>query len=102
MSAIPLSHALGLCALLFGLGLTGVLLRRNLVFVLISLEVMLNSAGLAFVVGGSRWLQPDGQIMFVLILTLAAAEVGVGLALLLAVHRHFRVLDTNALSELKG
>lgn len=101
MSGVPLAHALALCATLFGLGLLGVLLRRNLIFVLMSLEVMLNSAGLAFVVAGSRWAQPDGQILFVLVLTLAAAEVAVGLALVLAIHRRFKTLDVNALAEMK-
>lgn len=101
MSGVPFAHALIFCAALFGLGLLGLLLRRNLIFVLMSLEVMLNSAGLAFVVAGSRWLQPDGQILFVLVLTLAACEVAVGLALVLAIHKRFRTLDVNALGEMK-
>lgn len=98
---VPLSHALLLCAGLFSIGLCGVLLRRGLIFILMSLEVMLNSAGLAFVVAASRWAQPDGQIMFVLVLTLAAAEVAVGLALVLAIHQRFKTLDVTALSELR-
>ncbi len=100
MTGIPLSHALILCGGLFSLGLLGVLLRRNLLFVLLSLEIMLNSAGLAFVVGGSRWLQADGQIMFVLVLTLAAAEIAVGLALVLCMYQQFKTLDLNALDGL--
>ncbi len=101
MTGIAFAHALVLCAALFSLGLLGLLLRRNLIFVLMSLEVMLNSAGLAFVVAGSRWLQPDGQVLFVLVLTLAAAEVAVGLALALAIHRRFKTLDVNALAEMR-
>ena len=62
-----------LAGTLFSLGLTGLLVRRNLIFVLMSLEVMLNGAGLAFVVAGSRWRQTDGQVMFVFILAMAAA-----------------------------
>ncbi len=101
MSGVPMAHVLALCAALFALGLAGVLLRRNLIFVLLSLEVMLNAAGLAFVGAGSRWLQPDGQILFVLILTVAASEVAVGLALVLQIHRRFHVLDTEALAEMR-
>ena len=59
------------------------LVRRNVIFILMSIEVMLNAAGLAFVVAGSRWGQTEGQIMFLFILAMAAAEVSVGLALAL-------------------
>ncbi|MCY4182384.1 MAG: NADH-quinone oxidoreductase subunit NuoK, partial [Gammaproteobacteria bacterium] len=83
MAAVPIEHGLILAGILFSLGLIGVLTRRNIVFVLMSLEVMLNACGLAFIVAGSRWEQPDGQIMFLLILTLAAAEVAVGLSLII-------------------
>jgi NADH-quinone oxidoreductase subunit K len=87
---------------LFSLGLIGLLVRRDLIFVLMSLEVMLNAAGLAFVVAGSRWEQADGQIVFLFILAMAAAEVSVGLALVLQVYHHFKTLDADALSEMKG
>ncbi|WP_370306142.1 NADH-quinone oxidoreductase subunit NuoK [Sinimarinibacterium flocculans] len=102
MSAIPLAHALGVCAALFALGLAGLLVRRGLLFSLMCLEIMLNAAGLAFVVGGSRWAQADGQVMFVLVLTLAAAEVAVGLALLLQIHRRFRSLDPDVVAGMKA
>jgi NADH-quinone oxidoreductase subunit K len=102
MSSVPLAHALGVCAALFSLGLAGLLVRRGLLFSLMCLEIMLNAAGLAFVVAGSRWAQADGQVMFVLVLTLAAAEVAVGLALLLQIHRRFRSLDPDALSGMKA
>lgn len=102
MSAIPLAHALGVCAALFALGLAGLLVRRGLLFSLMCLEIMLNSAGLAFVVAGSRWGQADGQVMFVLVLSLAAAEVAVGLALLLQIHIRFRSLDPDALTGMKA
>ena len=72
-------------ATLFALGLIGVLVRRNVIFILMSIEVMLNAAGLAFVVAGSRWGQPDGQVVFLFILAMAAAEVSVGLALVLRI-----------------
>lgn len=80
-----MDHALLVAAILFSLGLVGVLVRRNLVFILMSIEIMLNATSLAFVAAGSRWGTADGQIMFLLILTLAAAEVSVGLALILRI-----------------
>ncbi|HTV55060.1 MAG TPA: NADH-quinone oxidoreductase subunit NuoK, partial [Terriglobia bacterium] len=83
MTGIPMNHGLLLAGILFALGLIGLLVRRNLLFILMSIEVMLNAAGLAFVVAGSRWAQPDGQVMFIFILSMAAAEVAVGLALVL-------------------
>lgn len=102
MFPVPTNVALGLAALLFLIGLTGVLVRRNLVFILLSLEIMLNAAGLAFVVAGARWHEPDGQVMFLFILAVAAAEVSVGLALVLRLHRQSRTLDVDAASSLRG
>lgn len=97
-----MEHGLILAAILFLLGLAGVLVRRNIIFMLLSLEIMLNAAGLAFVAIGARWGQPDGQIMFLLILTMAAAEVSVGLALVLRLYRRHLTLDSRKASELKG
>ncbi|MEW6312120.1 MAG: NADH-quinone oxidoreductase subunit NuoK, partial [Pseudomonadota bacterium] len=76
--------------------------RRNILFMLMSLEIMMNAAGLAFVVAGSRWGQPDGQIMFILVITLAAAEAAIGLAILLQLYRRFNTLDVDAASEMHG
>jgi NADH-quinone oxidoreductase subunit K len=87
---------------LFALGLVGVLARRNILIMLLSIEVMLNAAGLGFVLAGSRWRQADGQVMFLLILALAAAEVSVGLGLLLQLHRRTGSLDADRASRLKG
>jgi NADH-quinone oxidoreductase subunit K len=102
MNGIPMEYGLLLSVILFALGLVGVLVRRNLIFILMSLEIMLNATGLAFVVAGSRWGQADGQIMFLLILTLAAAEVGVGLGLALQIFHRFHTLDADAVNEMKG
>ena len=87
---------------MFSLGLTSLLVRRNLLFILMSLEVMINAAGLAFVVAGSRWHQADGQVMFLFILAVAAAEVAVGLALVFQIYRHFSSLDVDDLGEMRG
>jgi NADH-quinone oxidoreductase subunit K len=91
-----------LAGILFVLGLIGLLTRRNLVFTLMSIEIMLNAAGLAFIVAGSRWAQPDGQVVFMFILAMAAAEVSVGLALVLMLQRRLRTLDSDAASRMKG
>ncbi len=102
MATVPTSHALIVAAILFILGLAGVLLRRNIIFTLMSIEVMLNAAGLAFIAAGARWGQPDGQVMFLFILAVAAAEVSVGLALLLLLYHWYRTLDTDAASRMRG
>jgi NADH-quinone oxidoreductase subunit K len=102
MMQLPLVQVLSLAGLLFVLGLVGLLVRRNALFMLISVEVMLNAAGLAFVAAGSRWQQADGQVMFLFILTVAAAEVAVGLALVLGLHRQLKTLDTDAADSLGG
>lgn len=102
MAAIPMQHGLILAALLFVLGLLTVLVRRNLVFVLMGIEIMLNAAALAFVVAGARWGQADGQVMFILVLTLAGAGVAVGLALLLQTYRRFETLDVDSVREMRG
>ncbi|HUA83724.1 MAG TPA: NADH-quinone oxidoreductase subunit NuoK [Bryobacteraceae bacterium] len=102
MMHIPMRDGLMLAGILFSLGLISLLVRRNLIFVLMSLEVMLNAAGLAFVVAGSRWHQADGQVVFMFILAMAAAEVAVGLALVLQIYRRFKSLDVDELSEMRG
>ncbi len=102
MASIPMEHGLFIAASLFSLGLIGLLVRRNIIFILMSIEVMLNAAALAFVVAGSRWAQADGQIMFIFILTVAAAEVAIGLALVLQFYKHFKTLDVDAASRMRG
>lgn len=102
MNAIPAEQGLLVAAVLFALGLTGVLIRRDMIFILLSLEVMLNAAGLAFILAGSRWLEPDGQIMFLLILAVAAAEAAVGLALILRMYSRHATLDADRVGKLRG
>jgi NADH-quinone oxidoreductase subunit K len=102
MQTIPMEHGLLLAAILFVLGLVGVLTRRNLVFILMSLEIMLNATGLAFIVAASRWGQVDGQIMFLMILSLAAAEVAVALGFVLQMFHKRKTLDINVLGQMKG
>lgn len=99
---VPLEHGLIVAAILFALGFAGVMVRRNILFILISIEIMMNAAAMAFVVAGSRWVQPDGQVMFIMILTLAAAEASIGLAIVLSLYREFNALDIDAASEMRG
>ena len=100
--AIPMENGLLLAAVLFLIGLGGVLVRRNIILILISLEIMLNACGLAFIIAGARWGIADGQIMFMLILSIAAAEVSVGLGLLLQVYRRYGSLDIDQASRMRG
>lgn len=102
MTGIPLEHSLALAGVLFCIGLVGLMVRRNILFILMSLEVMMNAAALAFVVAGARWGAADGQVMFILVITLAAAEASIGLAILLQLYRRFNTLDIDAASEMRG
>lgn len=101
MVTIPVDIQILLAGILFLTGLVGFLVRRNIIFMLMSIEIMLNSAALVFVIAGSRWMQADGQVMFIFILTVSAAEVSVGLALILQMYHRFRTLDADALSKLR-
>ncbi|MGI9116457.1 MAG: NADH-quinone oxidoreductase subunit NuoK [Gaiellales bacterium] len=99
---VPISFFLGLSAILFSIGLVGVLLRRSPLTILLSLEVMLNSVNLTLVafsrqVGGS-----DGQVFALIVMGIAAAEVVVGLGLVVAMTRREMVLDTDELRSLNG
>lgn len=91
-----------LAALLFVLGITGVIIRKNIIFMLLSVEIMLNAAGLAFIIAGAKWAQPDGQVMFIFILAMAAAEVSIGLALILQIYHQHKSMDIDKLKEMNG
>jgi NADH-quinone oxidoreductase subunit K len=101
-NVIPMEHGLVLAAMLFAIGLGGLVLRRNMLFMLMCTEIMMNATALAFVVGGARWGTADGQVMFVLVLSIQAAEACVGLALVIQLYRRFRTLDVDAAGTMKG
>ena len=101
MITLPMNIQLIFAGLLFLTGLIGLLVRRNIIFMLMAIEIMLNSAGLAFVIAGAHWLQTDGQVMFIFILTVSAAEVSVGLALIMRLHHKFKTLDADAINKLR-
>jgi len=84
---IPPEHAMIVAATLFAIGLLGVLIRRNILFTLMSLEVMINASALTFIAAGAKWHQADGQVFFFFIVAMAAAEVAVGLSLCLLLNR---------------
>ena len=102
MTTVPMNHALAVAAVLLGLGLAGLLVRRNIMFTLLSIEIMLNAAGLAFIAAAAHWRQADGQVMYFFIITMAAVEVAVGLAMVLQMYHHLRTLDLDAASSMKG
>ena len=102
MSSVPTNHALILAAALFVLGALGVMTRRNLVFVLMSVEIMLNAAAVAFVAAAAKWRQPDGQVIVIFVLVVAAAEVAVGLSLLLRIYHNWKSVDVDEVSLMRG
>jgi NADH-quinone oxidoreductase subunit K len=97
-----LDHVLVLSSVLFAVGLAGVLARRNLIMALLSIEIMLNAAALAFIAAGAYHRQPDGQAMFFFILATAAVEVSIGLALALRLDQASKTLDVDAAGSLRG
>lgn len=102
LGTIPMEHGLILAGIIFAIGLCGVMVRRNFLFMLMSLEIMMSAAGLAFIVAGSHWAGADGQIMFIFILTLAAAEASLGLAILLQFYHRRGHLDVDSANEMRG
>lgn len=102
ISGVGLNHYLILSAILFSLGVVGVLLRRNIIVILMSIELMLNAVNIAFV-AFSRYLQNmDGQAMVFFVMTIAAAEAAVGLALATTIFKKFREVNIRYFEHLKG
>ncbi|MCC6829905.1 MAG: NADH-quinone oxidoreductase subunit NuoK [Thermoleophilia bacterium] len=102
MEGIPLACYLGVSGGLFLLGLFGVLTRRNPLLLLLAVELMLNSANVALVGFSRYWNVVDGQVFALVVMVVAAAEVVIGLGLVVAVFRQRLALDVDALSSLKG
>jgi len=101
MLTVPVEIQILIAGILFLVGLVGLLVRRNMIYMLMSIEIMFNSAGLVFVIAGRQWKQPDGQVMFIFILAVTAVEVAIGLALLLQVYHHYKTLDADSVNKLK-
>jgi NADH-quinone oxidoreductase subunit K len=99
--SFPIQHAIYLSLALFGLGVVGVFLRRNVITVFMCIELMLNAVNLAFVAFSRMLGALDGQILVFFVLTVAAAEAAVGLAIVIALHRNRDTLDVDAFSTMK-
>ena len=91
-----------LSSVLFAIGVLGVLTRRNAIMIFMSVELMLNAANLAFVAFGQKWGQLDGQMFVFFVMAVAAAEVAVGLALIVTIFHSKRSTDVDDLSQLRG
>ena len=98
---IPLEHVIALSAVLFAIGTAGALSRRNLVVILMSIELMLNAVNLAFVAFSRQNGTLDGQILVFFVMTVAAAEAAVGLAIVIALQRSKDTLDVDAFNIMK-
>lgn len=103
MDPFSFNDTLLLATIMFSVGLAGILVRRNMVFMLMSLDIMLNATALVFVGAGARWHDATGQVMFLMILALAAVETAVGLAIILCLHARGRpTLDADTGNLLRG
>jgi len=94
-------HALLLSLALFAVGVLGVFVRRNIITVFMCIELMLNAVNLAFIAFSRSWGTLDGQVLVFFVMTVAAAEAAVGLAIIIALHRHKDTLDVDAFNLLK-
>ena len=99
---VPASYYLGLSALLFLIGVAGVLFRRNALIIFMSIELMLNAVNLSFVTFARVWNAAEGQVFVMFILTVAAAEAAVGLAIIIAIFRDKESVDVDDISLMKG
>ncbi len=102
MSSVPVEAFIALSLVLFTMGTMGVLLRRNAIIIFMSVELMLNAANLALAAFARQWGQVDGQIFVFFVMTVAAAEVAVGLALIVAIFRNKQSINVDNLHQLEG
>ena len=98
---VPMSYFVGLSAVLFAIGVAGVLLRRNVIVMFMSIELMLNAVNLAFVALGRRLGSMDGQVIVFFVMTVAAAEAAVGLAIIISVFRNRETVNADELNLLR-
>ncbi len=99
---IGLGHYLALSALLFAMGMMGALMRRNVIVILMGIELMLNAVNLSFIAFAKYRADLSGQIMVIFVMTIAAAEAGVGLALAVLIYKKFKEVNIRFLEQLKG
>jgi NADH-quinone oxidoreductase subunit K len=99
---VGLTHYLVLSSLIFSIGMIGVLMRRNVIVILMSIELMLNAVNLAFIAFAHSLGKIDGQVMVFFVMTIAAAEAAVGLALAVTIFKRFREVNIRFFEHLKG
>ena len=99
---VPQTYYIALSAILFTIGALGVLVRRNALIIFMSVELMLNAANLAFVAFANTYQQLNGQIIVFFVIAVAAAEVAVGLALIVSIFKTRQSIDVDTMSSLKG
>lgn len=102
IQGVPLNHYILFCSIIFAIGVIGVLIRRNVIIIMMSVELMLNSVNLLLTAFSAYSGDPAGQVFVFFIMALAAAEVAVGLAIIVMVYRNTRSVDINALNRLRG
>jgi len=99
---VPVEHYMVLATLVFFCGLAGVMFRKNLIMVLMSIELMLNAVNIVFVAASRELADLDGQVMVIFIITVAACEAAVGLAMVIALFRKYGTVNTGFLRMLRG
>jgi NADH-quinone oxidoreductase subunit K len=99
---VPIAFPLGLAIILFCMGIVGFIIRKNAIVIFMSLELMFNAANLLFITFANQFQQVDGQIFVIFIMVTAAAEVAVGLAMIVTIFRGKHSVDIDQLTNLKG
>ncbi len=100
--AVPLANYVALSTVIFFIGVAGVVIRRNPLIMLMSIELMFNAANLLFMAFSRAWIQNAGQIFAFLVITVAAAEAAIGLAIVVTVFRSAKHVDVDDIAAMKG
>lgn len=101
IQGIPINHYLIFCSIIFAIGVTGVLIRRNVIIVMMSIELMLNSVNLLLAAFAAYRGDPSGQLFVFFVMALAAAEVAIGLSIVIMIYRNTKSVDIESLSKLR-
>ncbi|GAA4520117.1 MULTISPECIES: NADH-quinone oxidoreductase subunit NuoK [Sphingobacterium] len=101
IQGVPLNHYLIFCSVIFAIGVIGVLIRRNVIIIMMSIELMLNAVNLLLAAFSAYWGDANGQVFVFFIMALAAAEVAVGLSIVIMVYRNTKSVDIESLNKLR-
>ncbi len=99
---VPMTHILAFSGVMFFMGLACVLAQRNIIMILIGIEIMLNAVGLTLVGGSALWEQVDGQVFVIFLMAMTSAEVSISLAMVVYLHRRKKTVDADAFNGMKG